>query len=111
MGTSLRQYPHAVTVLEAHTRHITHLGPTAERYFATASVAQYLGAEKPARSDDPAIEACWDRVRTSYPALTDRAGWCGVAREGLAAGDWRMVWPAAPVAPELDLRAFRCIGP
>ncbi|MET9153990.1 hypothetical protein ABZX82_22350 [Streptomyces griseoflavus] len=111
MGTSLRHYPQALTVMEAHVRHITDLGPTAERYFAAASVAQYLGAETPAWSDDAAVRARWDQVRTSYLALTDRADWCVAAREGLAAGDGRMTWPAGSMAPEPDLRAFRDHAP
>ncbi|MEU0289353.1 hypothetical protein [Streptomyces sp. NPDC006147] len=107
MGTSLRQYEHAVTVMEAHARHIRVLGPTAERYFTAASLAQYLGTQTPAWSDDPAVGAHWEGVRMSYLDLTDRADWCDVARKGLAAGDWRMTWLAGSMAPELDLRAFR----
>lgn len=111
MGTSLRHYPHALTVLEAHAGHIAKLGPTAGRYFAAASVAQYLTAQAPAWSDDAEDKRRWDAVRTSYLTLVDRADWCRTAREGLAAGDWRMTWLAESMAPELDLRAFRDEGP
>ncbi|MER7741303.1 hypothetical protein ABTX34_23745 [Streptomyces sp. NPDC096538] len=107
MGISLRQYEHAVTVMEAHARHVKVLGPTPERYFTAASLAQYLSAQTPAWSDDPAVGAGWERVRMSYLDLTDRADWCDVAREGLAAGDWRMTWLAGSMAPQLDLPAFR----
>ncbi|MFG2747318.1 hypothetical protein [Streptomyces xanthophaeus] len=111
MTTSLRQYPHALTLLEAHLRHIEDLGPTPERYFAAASLAQYLGEETPDRSDDATLRARLDRARRAYLSLTDRADWCSAAREGLAAGDWRMEWLADSMAPELDLRAFRADGP
>ncbi|MFC9886679.1 hypothetical protein [Streptomyces pilosus] len=60
-----------------------------------------------AAKGDAATEAGRDRVRGSCLAVTDRADRCGVAREGLAAGDRRMVWRADSMAPELDLRAFR----
>jgi hypothetical protein len=111
MGTSLRHYPHALAVLEAHVRHIGNLGPTAERYFVAATVAQYLTKEAPAWSDDATLKARWDEARTSYLALVDRADWCSTAREGLAAGDWRLTWLADSMAPELGLRAFRNDGP
>jgi hypothetical protein len=105
MGTSLRHYPHAVAVLEAHVRHLGHLGPTAERYFAAATVAHYLTKETPAWSDAAGIKARWDKAQTSYLALVDRADWCDAAGEGLAAGDTRLAWLADSVAPELNLRA------
>ncbi|GGV85709.1 hypothetical protein GCM10010294_65390 [Streptomyces griseoloalbus] len=107
MGTSLRQYPDALAVLEAHVRHIKELGPTAERYFVAATTAQYLTEEAPAWSDDATLKTRWDEARTSYLSLVDRADWCGTAREGLAAGDRRLTWLADSKAPELDLRAFR----
>lgn len=107
MGTSLRQYPPALTVLEAHVRHIERLGPTPERYFAAASVAHYMTEEMPVWSDAAMVRARWGEVRTAYLALVARADWCGTAREGLAAGDWRMTWLTEVVAPQLDLRAFR----
>ncbi|GAA2286437.1 hypothetical protein GCM10010415_66200 [Streptomyces atrovirens] len=100
MGTSLRHYPHALVVLEAHVRHIGSLGPTAERYFAAATLAQYLAEEEPAWSDDAALKARWDKARASYLALVHRADWCSTAREGLAAGDWRLTWLADSVALE-----------
>ncbi|MGW2924527.1 hypothetical protein ACWC8S_06340 [Streptomyces fungicidicus] len=105
MGTCLRQYPHALAVLEAHVRHIGHLGPTAERYFAAATTAQYLAKEAPAWSDDAALKARWDKAQASYLALVHRADWCSTAREGLAAGDWRLTWLAESMASELGLRA------
>ena len=105
MGTSLRQYPQALAVLEAHVRHIGHLGPTAERYFAAATIAQYLAKEAPAWSDDAALKARWDKAQASYLALVHRADWCSTAREGLAAGDWRLTWLADSMASELGLRA------
>ncbi|MFF3315788.1 hypothetical protein ACFYV5_09755 [Streptomyces sp. NPDC003035] len=111
MGASLRYYPPALAVLETHVRHIGHLGPTVGRYFVAASVARYLTKEAPAWSDDATLKARWDAARASYLALLDRADWCGTAREGLAAGDWRMNWLVEYMAPEIDLRAFRDDGP
>ncbi|QES47865.1 hypothetical protein DEJ50_08620 [Streptomyces venezuelae] len=107
MGTSLRLYPHALALLEAHVRHLGPLGPTAERYFAAATVAQYLTKEVPAWTDDATVKARWDEARTSYLALVDRGDWCSTAREGLAAGDRRLTWLAEHGAPDLDLRALR----
>ncbi|MFE0652368.1 hypothetical protein ACFVZH_27685 [Streptomyces sp. NPDC059534] len=107
MGESLRYYPHALAILEAHARHVGALGPSAERYFVAATVAAYLMKESPVRSDAPATRARWDAARRSYLALTDREDWCGAAREGLAAGDHRLTCLADSVAPELGLRAYR----
>ncbi|MFG2333485.1 hypothetical protein ACGFMM_28200 [Streptomyces sp. NPDC048604] len=109
MGTSLRHYPHALTVLEAYVRQVGRLGPTADRYVAATLVAAYLGKESPAWSDDPALKARWDEARASYLALVDRTDWCATAREGLAAGDERLTWIAGEVAPALGLRAFRSL--
>jgi hypothetical protein len=106
MGTSLRRYPHAVTVLEAHVRHVGRLGPTAERYFAAASVAQYMTKETPGGSEDPGLKVRWEGVRASYLALLDREDWCDTAQAGLASGDTRLRWLADSVAPELGLRAL-----
>jgi hypothetical protein len=105
MGTPLRRYPHAMTVLEAHVGHLECLGPTPERYFAAATVALYLTKETP-WSDDAGLLARWDEARTSYLTLVDRTEWCDAARAGLAAGDHRLTYVADFVAPELDLRAF-----
>ncbi|MEU3895179.1 hypothetical protein [Streptomyces sp. NPDC045251] len=110
MGTSLRHCPHALALLEAHVRHIGTRGPTTERCFAAATIAQYLAAEAPAWSDDPTVKACWDRARTSYLALIGRADWCGTARKDLAAGDRRLTWLADSTASELGLRALRDDG-
>lgn len=106
MGTSLRHYPHAVTVMEAHVRHLADLGPTASRYFVAASIARYLTEEMPAGSDDPGLEARWRWIGSSYLALLDRKDWCDTAREGLAAEDGRLTGLAESVAPSLKLRAF-----
>ncbi|MFF4351347.1 hypothetical protein [Streptomyces sp. NPDC001530] len=106
MGTSLRRYPHAVIVLEAHVGCLENLGPTAERYFAAATIAQYLTKETSAGSDDPGLKARWEQSRTAYLALLDKEDWCDRAREGLAAEDDRLTWLADSVAPELRLRAF-----
>ncbi|MET9377370.1 hypothetical protein ABZX98_25065 [Streptomyces sp. NPDC002992] len=76
-----------------------------------ASVARYLTKEAPAWSDDATLKARWDAARASYLALLDRAAWFGTAREGLAAGDWRMNWLVEYMAPEIDPRAFRDDGP
>ncbi|MDX6327700.1 MAG: hypothetical protein QOI83_83 [Streptomycetaceae bacterium] len=80
--------------------------PTAGRYFAAATIPQYLTKETPGGSDDPGFKARWDEVRTSYLALLDREDWCDTAREGLVAGDGRLSRLADSVAPELNLRAF-----
>jgi hypothetical protein len=93
-------------VLEAHVRHLGLLGPTAGRYFAAATIAQYLTKEAPGWSDEPGLKARWEELRTSYLALLDREDWCKTAREGLAAEDGRLRWLADSVAPELNLRAF-----
>jgi hypothetical protein len=106
MGTSLRRYPDAVTVLEAHARHVVRLRPTVERYFAAASIAQYLSGQTPDGSNEPGIKARWEEARTSYLTLLDRDDWCDTAQAGLASGDDRMRWLAGAVAPELNLRAF-----
>ncbi|MFF9914622.1 hypothetical protein [Streptomyces sp. NPDC013457] len=105
MGTSLRHYPHALTVLEAHVRHVADLGPTAERYCDATTVARYLGAEAPAWSDEAGLKARWGDVRRSYLDLLGRTEWRDTAREGLAAGHERLTWLVDPAAPELDLRA------
>ncbi|MEV6651552.1 hypothetical protein [Streptomyces sp. NPDC051219] len=106
MGTSLRRYPHAVTVLEARVRYLGHLEPTVERYFAAATIAQYLTKETPVASDDPGLKACWEQSRTAYLTLLDQEDWCDTAREGHEAEDARLTWLAGSVAPELKLRAF-----
>jgi hypothetical protein len=106
MGTSLRGYPHAVTVLEAHARHVVRLRPAVERYFAAASIAQYLARQTPDGSDEPGVKARWEEARTSYLTLLDRDDWCATAQAGLASGDDRLRWLADAVAPELNLRAF-----
>lgn len=71
-----------------------------------ATVAHYLGKETPAWSDAATLKARWNAARTSYLGLVDRPDWCDTAREGLAAGDWRLTWLADSVAPELGLRFF-----
>ncbi|WP_418959526.1 hypothetical protein [Streptomyces tritici] len=106
MGTSLRHYPHALAVLEAHVRHLGKADPTVERYFTGASVAHHLGVETPVGTDGPALKAGWDTVRKAYLGLLDRAEWCATAREGLAAGDEWLGMLAHSVAPELGLRAY-----
>ncbi|MFD5269374.1 hypothetical protein [Streptomyces sp. NPDC058335] len=107
MGTPLRRYPHAVALMEAHVRHLRRLGPTAERYFAVATVAHYVTQETPLQSHEvPGIKERWDEARASYLALIDRREWCEVARSGLAHGDERLTWLATDVAPNLRLRAF-----
>jgi hypothetical protein len=111
MGTSLRRYPQAVTVLEAHVRHIGLLGPTVERFFAAATLAHYLTTETPTGPDEPGVEVRWDEVRTSYLALLDHEDWCETARSGLAAEDSRLRWLAESMTPELKLRAFLGNGP
>ncbi|WP_328491691.1 hypothetical protein OHS59_02325 [Streptomyces sp. NBC_00414] len=104
MGTSLRHYPQAVDVLEAHVQHLGHLDPTSERCFVAATVAAYLARETPLWSDDVELTARWHRVGTSYLALARHAAWCHVIREGLVAGDSRMTWLADHVAADLSLR-------
>ncbi|MFD8952035.1 hypothetical protein ACFV0B_24650 [Streptomyces xanthophaeus] len=111
MGTSLRNYPHALALLEAHARHIGHLGPSIDRYFVAAHVAHYLTREIPAWSDDAMVKARWDGARRAYLSLIDRADWCETARAGVAAGIWRATVLADSVAPELGLRAYRDAGP
>ncbi len=106
MGTSLRRYPHGATVLEAHARHVVRLRPTIERYFAAASIAQYLARQTPDGSDEPGVTARWEEARNSYLSLLDRDDWCDTAQAGLASGDDRMRWLADAVAPALNLRAF-----
>ncbi|MCX4697440.1 hypothetical protein OG252_15390 [Streptomyces sp. NBC_01352] len=106
MGTSLRRYPYAVLVLEAHVRALGDLEPTVERYLAAATIAQYLTNETPIGSDDPGSRAGWERGRAAYLALLDKEDWCATAREGLAAEDGRITWLADYVAPGLKLRAF-----
>ncbi|MFJ2264062.1 hypothetical protein ACIOKD_38250 [Streptomyces sp. NPDC087844] len=76
MGTSLRRYPQAVEVLEAHVRHLGTLGPTSERCFVATTVAAYLAKETPLWSDDAELTVRWHRVRTAYLALIERATWC-----------------------------------
>ncbi|MFD9504413.1 hypothetical protein [Streptomyces sp. NPDC060035] len=107
MGTPLRRYPHAVVVLEAHVRSLGNLGPTVERYFAAAMIAQYLTTETPVGSGDPGLRARWEQGRTAYLALLDKEDWCDSAREALAAEDGRFALLAESVAPGLRLRAFR----
>ncbi|WP_217238167.1 hypothetical protein [Streptomyces sp. AC555_RSS877] len=94
MGTSLRRYPYAVVVLEAHVRSLGGLGPTIERYFAAAMIAQYLAHETPIGSDDPGMKARWERCGTSYLALLDQETWGDTAGQGLAAEDDRLKWLA-----------------
>ncbi|MFL1897999.1 hypothetical protein ACJWDR_02775 [Streptomyces tauricus] len=106
MGTSLRHYPQAVEVMEAHVRHLEALAPTSERYFAAATVAAYLTKETPLWSDDIELHARWHRLRTSYLALTDRTAWCHAARKAFAATDSRMTWLANHGPSKLNLRAF-----
>ncbi|MDX3571815.1 hypothetical protein [Streptomyces sp. ID05-47C] len=112
-GTSLRRYPHAVALMEAHLPHLRRLGPTTERCFAVASVAHYLTLEAPLPTDDvpgvdevPGIKERWDEACASYLALIDRTEWCEVARRGLVDGDQRLTWVAAKVAGILRLRAL-----
>ncbi|MGW1374196.1 hypothetical protein ACWD6P_07950 [Streptomyces sp. NPDC002446] len=104
MGTSLRQYPHAVVVLEAHNRQLGHVGPTVERYFAAATIAQYLIKETPVGSGEPGLRARWERSRTDYLALLDEEEWSDTAHEGLAAKDGRITWLTDSAAPEIRLR-------
>ncbi|MGD1223753.1 hypothetical protein AB9Q10_35625 [Streptomyces krungchingensis] len=107
MGTSLRRYAHANTVLEAHVRLLGQLGPTVERYFAAATIAQYLGEETPVGSGEPGSGTRREPIRSAYLALLDQEEWCETARAGLAAEDARLTFLADAVAPELELRAFR----
>lgn len=76
MGTSLRRFPHAVALMEAHIRQLRRLGPTAERCFAVATVAHYATQEAPLRTDEvPGIKEGWDRpVRPMSPSSTVRSG-------------------------------------
>ncbi|MFI6645114.1 hypothetical protein [Streptomyces sp. NPDC050504] len=107
MGESLRHYPHGVALLEAHVRHVARLEPTAERYFAAATVAHYLMTETLLWSEDRRLKVRWGAARAAYFELLDREDWCEAARAGLAAGDERLKWLADRVAPVLRLRAFR----
>ncbi|WP_328405188.1 hypothetical protein OHS70_37725 [Streptomyces sp. NBC_00390] len=107
MGTSLRRYPDAITVLEAHVRELGHPGPTAERCVAAATIAQYLTKDTPVRSDEPGLKVCWEQIRLSHLALLEQGDWCDMAREGLDVEDARLTWLADAVAPALKLRAFR----
>lgn len=107
MGTPLRRCPHAVSLMEAHVRHLRRLGPTAERFFAAATVAHHLVQQTPLPTDEvPGIKERWDEARASYLALVDRREWREVARRGLAEGDERLTWPATAVAGDPELRAF-----
>lgn len=107
MGNSLRHYPHGVTLMEGHVRHVARLTPTPERYFAAATVAHYLATETLLWSDDRRLKVRWGAARTAYFALLDREDWCETARQGLAAGNWQLNWLSSSVAPALGLRAFR----
>ncbi|MEU6988274.1 hypothetical protein ABZ946_33465 [Streptomyces sp. NPDC046324] len=99
---SLRHYPHAVTVLEAHVRHLGHLGPMAERYCTATTVARYLygSSRLVGRRRSHGTLGRGQEV-VSRPA---RAEWRDTAREGPAAGHERLTWLVDSVAPELDLR-------
>ncbi|MFE7649931.1 hypothetical protein [Streptomyces phaeoluteigriseus] len=85
--------------MEAHVRHLRRLGPTAERFFAAATVAHHLVQQTPLPTDEvPGIKERWDEARASYLALVDRREWREVARRGLAEGDERLTWLATAVA-------------
>ncbi|WP_243744988.1 hypothetical protein [Streptomyces hainanensis] len=104
MGTTLRRYPHAAVVLEAHARHVGRLAPTIERFFIVAVLARHLTTEPP--ENHGSTEAQRDAVLAAYFSLLDREDWCGLARAGLAAEDNRLQWLADSGAPQLHLRAF-----
>ncbi|GAA2287853.1 hypothetical protein GCM10010145_68060 [Streptomyces ruber] len=104
MGLTLARYPHAGKVLEAHARSVGALGPTIERYFTVALLAQHLTAEPPEAAGCTAEQQA--ALRTSYISVLDRGEWTQVAVAGLAAEDNRMRWLANHRAPQLRLRAF-----
>ncbi|PNE39638.1 hypothetical protein AOB60_29150 [Streptomyces noursei] len=108
MGTTLRHYPHAAVVLEAHARHVGRLEATIERFFIVAVLAQHLTTEPP--ENVGSTEAQRDAVLAAYLSLLDREDWCELARAGLAAQDSRLQWLAGSGAAQLHLRAFgpRC---
>ncbi|GGM99324.1 hypothetical protein [Streptomyces fuscichromogenes] len=104
MGITLAHYPHAGVVLEAHAHHVGSLGPTVERYFTVAALAQHLTTES---LDDAGCTAAQrEALRTTYLEVLDREEWTRTARAGFAAGDNRMRWLADHRAPRLRLRAF-----
>ncbi|MEV7188332.1 hypothetical protein [Kitasatospora sp. NPDC093102] len=104
MGTTLRHYPHAAAVLEAHARHVGRLTPTIERFFIVAALAQHLTIEPP--ENVGSTDAQRDTVLAAYLSLLDREDWCELARAGLATQDSRLEWLAGSGAPQLHLRAF-----
>ncbi|MDV9170961.1 hypothetical protein R6V09_12545 [Streptomyces sp. W16] len=104
MGLTLARYPYSGAVLEAHARHAGSLGPTVERYFTIASLAQHLTTKSPEASGCTAAQR--EALRAAYLEVLDRAEWARIARAGFAADDRRMRWLADHRAPELRLRAF-----
>jgi hypothetical protein len=104
MGLTLARYPHSRAVLEAHARHVGSLGPTVERYFTSALLAQHLTTKPPEASGCTAAQR--EALRAAYLEVLDREEWTRIARAGFAADDRRMRWLADHRAPELRLRAF-----
>ncbi|MEV5019154.1 hypothetical protein ACIGW1_08265 [Streptomyces sp. NPDC053780] len=104
MGLTLAHYPHSASVLEAHARHVGLLGPTIERYFTIAVLAQHLTTEPPEAAGCTAAQQ--EALRATYLEVLDREEWTQAARAGLATDDNRMRWLADHRAPQLRLRAF-----
>lgn len=104
MAMTLRNYPPAGVVLEAHARHTGQLSPTVERYAVAAQLADYVRRETP---DHLGLsQQRQQQILATYRALLDRSDWSDVARAALLAGDHRMTWLAGAVAPRLGLRTL-----
>ncbi|MEU6144678.1 hypothetical protein ABZ848_30530 [Streptomyces sp. NPDC047081] len=80
------------------------LGPTIERYFTIAVLAQHLITEPPQAAGCTAAQQ--EALRATYLEVLDREEWTRAARAGLATDDNRMRWLADHRAPRLRLRAF-----
>lgn len=109
MGTSIRDYPHAARVFDAHVRRFGVMRPTARRFATAAMLADYL-------STTAAEELGWpqgqlDGIRDDYLSVLDRDEWCEVARRAVNRGDEHLHrdylhWLAGTVGRRLGLRAF-----
>ncbi|MFF1558791.1 hypothetical protein [Streptomyces sp. NPDC058279] len=104
MGLTLAHYPHSAAVLEAHARHVGSLGPTIERYFTIAVLAQHLTTKSPEAAGCTVVQQ--EALRAAYLEVLDRDEWTQTARDGFVADDNRMRWLADYQAPQLRLRAF-----